>query len=134
MLDIQVDACLLRIDADFYCIVNGTGSISADVRKKTRIDVYRLTGTKILSRRTGEGLIILMEEKTADGRLLYVQIHVPSPGCGCASINTQLFFVFCLGGAHNAMQLTWLAQIHQLCEEGAAPLDVVPPLGKYINV
>ena len=89
MLDIQVDACLLRIDADFYCIVNGTGSISADVRKHTRIDVYRLTGTKIFSRRTGEGLIILMEEKTADGRLLYVQIHVPSPGCGCASINTH---------------------------------------------
>ena len=32
------------------------------------------------------------------------------------------------------MQLTWLAHIHQLCEEGAAPLDVVPLLGKYINV
>ena len=80
MFDVEVDAGLLWVDADLdgivYCPVEGERELCGEWECTN----YRLTGTRMLSKRTAEGLIVVrsMSElgRTAEQSPMQVQCRV----------------------------------------------------------
>ena len=57
MLDISVDACLLRVHADLDGVVHGAGQSWSVCASQMVVSAHRLTGTRMFKRRAGEGRI-----------------------------------------------------------------------------